>query len=126
MKRIVISFIILTALIIYNIYSENYLINFCDDTYVELERCGDNIKKEAYSEAEATADKLLDQWKKRNLVLSVIVGDSEISESYGNIVAISRCLKDGLYNDSLMLIRECQGNISEISEENRINLDNIL
>lgn len=126
MKRTVISFIILTALIIYNIYSENYLINFCDDTYVELESCGDNIKKEAYSEAEATADKLLYKWEKRNLLLSIIVGDSDISESYSKIVAISRCLKDALYDDCLVLIRECQGSISEISEENRLHFDNIL
>ena len=126
MNRIIISFTILAILVAYGIYSENYLVNFCDESYRDLEICGDNIKKEAYGEAEAVADKLLDKWEKRNLLLSVIVGNSDISESYSEIVAISRCLKDALYDDCLMLIRECQGNISEISEENKLNFNNIL
>lgn len=126
MKRMVVTFIILGVLIVYSVCSENYLVAFCDETYNVLELCGDNIKKEAYAEAEATADKLLDEWEKRNLFLSIIIGDSDISESYSKIVAISRSLKDSLYDDCLMLIRECQGIISEISEENHINIDNIL
>ena len=126
MKRMVVTFIILGVLIVYSVCSESYLVDFCDETYNVLEICGDNIKKEAYAEAEATADKLLNEWEKRNLFLSIIIGDSAVSESYGKIVAISRCLKDSLYDDCLMLIRECQGIISETGEENRINLDNIL
>ena len=126
MKRIIITFIVLSMLIIYNICSEDYLIDFCDMTYETLEICGNNIKKEAYTEVEATADKLLNEWEKRYLLLSIIIGDSDISSSYGKIVAISRCLKDTLYDDCLKLIRECQGNIREISDENRLNFENIL
>lgn len=126
MKRIIIPVIVLTALIVYSIYSENYLIDFCDETYLALESCGENIKKEAYAEAEATADKLLSVWEKQNVFLSVIIGDSYVSDAYGNIVAISHCLKDKLYSECLVLIRECQGNISEISEENRTGFGNVL
>lgn len=126
MNRIITSFIILAVLIAYSIYSENYLISFCYETYADLEICGEHIKKEAYGVAEAVSDKLLDKWEKHNLLLSVIAGDSDVSESYSEIVAISRSLKDGLYEDCLLIIRECQGNISEISEENKLNFDNIL
>ena len=126
MKRIILSFAVLTLLMVYNVYSEGFLIKYCEETLNMLEICAENIKKEAYSEAEVTADKLLDSWEKHNTLLSVIIGDSDISKSYGNIVAISRCLDDSTYEECLSAIRDCQGNIREIKEQNRTGLGNVL
>lgn len=126
MKRIILSFAVLTLLMVYNVFSEGFLIKYCDETLNMLEICAENIKNEAYSEAEVTADKLLDSWEKRNTLLSVIIGDSDISKSYGNIVAIARCLDDTTYEECLSAIRECQGNIREIKEQNRTGLGNVL
>ncbi len=126
MKRIILSFAVLTLLMVYNVFSEGFLIKYCDETLNMLEICAENIKNEAYSEAEVTADKLLDSWEKHNTLLSVIIGDSDISKSYGNIVAIARCLDDTTYEECLSAIRECQGNIREIKEQNRTGLGNVL
>ena len=126
MKRIILSFAVLTLLMVYNVFSEGFLIKYCDETLNMLEICAENIKNEAYSEAEVTAEKLLDSWEKRNTLLSVIIGDSDISKSYGNIVAIARCLDDTTYEECLSAIRECQGNIREIKEQNRTGLGNVL
>ena len=126
MKRIILSFAVLTLLMVYNVFSEGFLIKYCDETLNMLEICAENIKNEAYSEAEVTADKLLDSWEKHNTLLSVIIGDSDISKSYGNIVAIARCLDDTTYEECISAIRECQGNIREIKEQNRTGLGNVL
>lgn len=126
MKRILLSFTILSLLLIYNIYSEMYIINYCEETDYMLEACAEDIKKEAYQQAEITADKLLDSWESRNTWLSVIIGDSDISKAYGNIIAITRCIDDAVYDECLSAIRECQGNIREIKEQNRTSLGNVL
>lgn len=127
MKRILLSFTILFFLIGFNIYSEYYLINYCDDTYVTLEVCADNIKKEAYPEAKAAIDKLLNKSEKHlTFMLSIIIGDADISKAYGSIVALSGYLDDALYERCLGEIRVCQGNLREIKEENRTDLGNIL
>lgn len=126
MKRILLSFTILSLLLIYNICSENYLMTYCEETIKMLEICAEDIKKEAYTEAEITADKLLESWEKNNTLLSTIIGDSDTCEAYGNIVAISRSLDDSMYDECLSAIRECQGNVREIKEQNRTSLGNVL
>lgn len=126
MKRILLSFAILLLLIGFNIYSEYYLINYCNTAYMTLEVCADNIKKEAYPEAEAAIDKLLNDSENLTFMLSIIIGDSDISKAYGSIVALPGYIDDALYERCLGEIRVCQGNLREIKEENRTDLGNVL
>ena len=126
MNRIILSFTILGLLLIYSAYSESYLMDYCEETLTTLETCAEQIKKEVYPQAEITADKLLADLEKRNTLLRVIRGDSDVSKVYGKIVAVSCYIDDAIYDECIVAIRECQGNVRELKEQNRTGFGNVL
>ena len=126
MKRLILAFIILSILITYTFFSERFVNNFCSQATAVLEECALNITEEKYSHAESNASKLYDMWEENDILMSVLIGDDSVVEPQKSIVAILMSLKDENYDECLVTIRECQGYLHEITENNRTTLGNVL
>ena len=126
MKRLLASFVVLSLIFAYNLFSEKYVLNYCKKLTANLEECADNIKDKNYLQAKNNVTKLLDSWQKRDTFLSVIVGDEALIEPQKSIISIYYCLEDENYDDCLQGIRECQGYIREIYDNTRTNLGNVM
>ena len=126
MKRLCIAFSILLVLSIYSVYSEIYVLRFCDRLNEMLESCAIEISQEKYSQAESTVSRLYDTWEEKDDILSVFIGDDSVVEPRKTIVSILLSLKDENYEECLINIRECQGYIHDIKENNSTNFSNIL
>ena len=126
MKRMAMAFALLFILILYTFFSEKYVLNFCQSIDGMLKECALLISQEKYSQAESTVSKLYDVWEENDELLSVIIGDDTVKDPQKNIVSIRLSLSDGNYDECLVTIRECQGYIHEISENNRTDLYNLL
>ena len=126
MKRLTFAFCILLALSFYNYYAERYVIDFCSEIDGILETCAIQISEKNYSQAESTVSRLYDLWEDKDVIISVFIGDDSVIEPQKCIVTIRTSLKDENYEECLISIRECQGYIHEIVENNRTNLGNVL
>ena len=126
MKRLFAAFIILLVLGLYTFFAEIYVLNFCDNLSGILENCATEIAQEKYSQAESTVSKLYDLWEEKDDMLSVFIGDDSVVEPRKSIVSILLSLQDENYEECLINIRECQGYIHDIKENNSTNLSNIL
>ena len=126
MKRLCMAFLILLSLGVYTLMAEMYVISFCDELSIILEGCATEIAQEKYSQAQGTVSKLYDLWEEKDDILSVFIGDDSIVEPRKSIVSILLSLQDENYEECLINIRECQGYIHDIKENNSTNLNNIL
>ena len=126
MKRLTFAFCILLILGFYNWFAEKYVINFCKEIDSILESCAVEIKEEKYSQAEKTVSKLYNLWEERDVLMSVFIGDNYVIEPQKGIISIRLSLKDENYDECLISIRECQGYIHEIIENNRTSFGNVL
>ena len=126
MKRLIASFVILCLLFAYNLFTEKYVLDFCDSLNESLEICSENIKSKNLTLAEKNITALLISWQKKDTFLSVIVGDEALIEPQKSIVSIYYCLLDKNYDSCLQAIRECQGYIREICDNTRTNLGNVM
>lgn len=126
MKRLASAFCILLILGLYNWFAEKFVIDFCSEIYDILEVCSSQIKEEKYSQAESTVSNLYNLWEETDDILSVFIGDSTVVEPRKSIVSILLSLQDENYEECLINIRECQGYIHDIRENNSTNLSNIL
>ena len=70
--------------------------------------------------------KLYDLWEEKDDILSVFIGDDSVVEPRKSIVSILLSLQDENYEECLINIRECQGYIHDIKENNSTNFSNIL
>lgn len=126
MKRLALAFSLLLILIMYTLFSEKYVLGLCEDVDSILQECALLITQEKYSQAESTVSKLYNLWEENDILLGVIIGDDAVKEPQKNIVSIRLSLADKNYGECLIAIRECQGYIHEISENNRTSLYNLL
>ena len=126
MKRLLFSFVLICILIVYSYFTEKYVIHYCSYLDNTLQKCADELKEEKYSSAKETADELMDSWEKNNILLSVFIGDDSVTEPQKSITNIYCSIYDENYSHCLLSIRECQGYIHEISENNHTNLANVL
>ena len=126
MKRLALAFCILLILVLYNCFSEKFVIDFCSKIYDILEVCSVQIKEAKYSQAESTVSKLYNIWEENDDILSVFIGDATVVEPRKSIVSIMLSLNDGNFDECLINIRECQGYIHDIKENNSTSLSNIL
>lgn len=126
MKRLIASFVILCLLFAYNLFTEKYVLDFCDSLNESLEICAENIKSKNLTLAEKNITAMLISWQKKDTFLSVIVGDEALIEPQKSIVSIYYCLLDKNYDSCLQGIRECQGYIREICDNTRTNLGNVM
>lgn len=126
MKRLCMAFLLLLILGIYTFFAEMYVLNFCDDLSGLLETCAMEISQEKYSQAESTVSKLYDMWEEKDDILSVFIGDDSVVEPRKSIVSILLSLQDENYDECMINIRECQGYIHDIKENNSTNFSNIL
>lgn len=126
MKRLCMAFLLLLILGIYTFFAEMYVLNFCDDLSGLLETCAMEISQEKYSQAESTVSKLYDIWEEKDDILSVFIGDDSVVEPRKSIVSILLSLQDENYDECMINIRECQGYIHDIKENNSTNFSNIL
>ena len=126
MKRLCFAFLVLLSLGLYMLFTEIYVLKFCDNLGGLLEICATEISQEKYSQAESTVSKLYDLWEEKDDVLSVFIGDDSVIEPRKSIVSILLSLQDENYEECLINIRECQGYIHDIKENNSTNLSNIL
>ena len=126
MKRLFVAFIILLILGLYTFFAEIYVLSFCDNLSGILESCAAEIAQEKYSQAESTVSKLYDLWEEKDDILSVFIGDDSVVEPRKSIVSILLSLQDENYEECLINIRECQGYIHDIKENNSTNFSNIL
>ena len=126
MKRLLFAFLVLCLLFVYNYYSEKYVLDYCSSVGFRLEDCANEIKEEKYSQAESTVSKILTEWEKKDIILSVFIGDSSIIEPQKSIISIYNSLGDKNYSYCLFAIRECQGYFHEIYENTQTNLGNVL
>ena len=79
--------------------------------------CAENIKSKNLTQADKNITALLISWQKNDTFLSVIVGDEALIEPQKSIVSIYYCLLDKNYDSCLQGIRECQGYIREICDQ---------
>ena len=126
MKRLICAFSILLILGFYNWFAEKFVFNFCKEIDSILEVCSVQIKEEKYSQAESTVSKLYNIWEENDDILSVFIGDATVVEPRKSIVSIMLSLNDGNFDECLINIRECQGYIHDIKENNSTSLSNIL
>ncbi len=126
MKRLVFSFVVLCLLFIYNYYSEKYVLDYCTALDHTLEKCANELKEEKYSLAKETANELMENWEKNDILLSVFIGDNSVVEPQKSIISVYGSIHDGNYSYCLLSIRECQGYIHEICENTQTNLANVL
>ena len=126
MKRLTFAFCILLILSIYNWYAEKYILDFCDEISYILESCANEIKEEKYSQAESTVSKLYNLWEENDVIMSVFIGDDTVIEPQESITSIRLNIEDKNYKQCLVSIRECQGYIHEITENNRTSFGNVL
>ena len=126
MKRLCASFFILLTLSLYAFFAEMYVLNFCNELSTLLENCAIEIHQEKYSLAESTVSKLYDIWEEKDDTLSVFIGDDSVVEPRKTIISIILSLQDENFDECLINIRECQGYIHDIKENNSTNLSNIL
>lgn len=126
MKRLSLAFSVLLILVLYTFFAEKYVLDFCNDVDGILHDCALLITDEKYPQAQSTVSKLYDMWESNDEFLSIIVGDDTVREPQKSIVSIRLSFEDENYEECLITIRECQGYIHEISENNRISLFNLL
>ena len=126
MKRLIVSFLALCLLFVYNYYSEKYVLDYCSYLDSTLEKCGAQLREEKYSSAEKTADELMKSWEKNDIILSVFIGDSSVVEPEKSIISLYGSFADKNYSYCLLAVRECQGYIHEICESTQTNFANIL
>ena len=91
-----------------------------------LQECAVSITEEKYSRAKSNVSKLYDLWEENDILMSVFIGDDSVVEPRKTIVSIILSLQDENFDECLINIRECQGYIHDIKENNSTNLRNIL
>lgn len=126
MKRLALAFTILILLIIYTFFSEKFVEDFCMQVDSVLQECADSIIEEKYSRAESNVSKLYDLWEENDILMSVFIGDDSVIEPQKSIITIKNSLEDENYEECLVNIRECQGYMHYIIENNLVNLGNVL
>ena len=126
MKRLALAFTILILLIIYTFFSEKFVEDFCMQMDSVLQECADSITEEKYSRAKSKVSKLYDLWEENDILMSVFIGDDSVIEPQKSIITIKNSLEDENYEECLVNIRECQGYLHCIIENNRVNLGNVL
>ena len=126
MKRLILAFGLICILISYSLLTEKFILSFCDNINDTLQICADLIAEEKYSQAEHAVSMLYNIWEEKDDIMSAFIGDDSVVEPRKSIVSILLSLKDGNYDECLINIRECQGYIHDISENNSTNLSNIL
>ena len=126
MKRLICAFSILLLLGFYSWFAERFVLNFCKEIDGVLEVCSAQIREEKYSQAKSTVSKLYNIWEENDDILSVFIGDASVVEPRKSIVSIMLSLNDDNFDECLINIRECQGYIHDIKENNSTNLSNIL
>lgn len=122
----IVAFLILLVLSVYMLFSEMYVLDFCSEIRELLKTSAEEISQEKYSQAETTVSKLYDIWEEKDDILSIFIGDDSVIEPRKTIVSILLSLQDGNFDECLINIRECQGYIHDIAENNSTNLSNIL
>lgn len=126
MKRLALAFTILILLIIYTFFSEKFVEDFCMQVDSVLQECAVSITEETYSRAKSNVSKLYDLWEENDILMSVFIGDDSVIEPQKSIITIKNSLEDENYEECLVNIRECQGYLHYIIENNRVNLGNVL
>lgn len=126
MKRLALAFTILILLIIYTFFSEKFVEDFCMQVDSVLQECAVSITEEKYSRAKSNVSKLYDLWEENDILMSVFIGDDSVIEPQKSIITIKNSLEDENYEECLVNIRECQGYLHYIIENNRVNLGNVL
>ena len=126
MKRLISAFCLLSVLIFYNWFAERYTIDFCRKLDAVLETCSAQIKEKNYSQAESTVSKLYNLWEENDIILGVFIGDDSVVEPQKTIISIQLSLRDENYEKCLISIRDCQGCLHEIIENNSTNFGNVL
>lgn len=125
MKRLAVSFTVLCFLFVYNYFSEKYVLDYCTALDSTLEKCATQIKEKKYSSAKETADELMKNWEKNDIILSVFIGDGAVVEPQKSIISVYYSVNDENYSHSLITIRECQGYLHEVCENTQTNLANV-
>ncbi len=126
MKRLIGAMAIGIFFFAVNFYAGSYVGRACGEMNETLELCAERIKVEDYDGAEEIMKTLENNWKKNKTVLNMISGESTHLSPGRDIGAIYDSVRDKNYEDSLLLIRECQGRFKEVIEAQKLNLDNIL
>lgn len=126
MKRILGALFIGGILFCLSFFGGNYITYTCKDINDSLEVCADKIMAQEYIEAKRISGDLLFLWRKKNALLSVVLGDSTLLMPSNDIFAIYRTIGDENYQSALVLIRECQGYFEDIIDSERLSFGNIL
>ena len=126
MKRLALAFSLLLILLLYTFFSEQYILDFCQKADLILQESALLIADKKYSQAEDAVSKLYDIWEEKDVIMSVFLGDECVVEPQKSVVAILTSFEDKNYKECLISIRECQGYVHEIIENNRTSLGNVL
>ncbi len=126
MKRLIGALAIVIFFFAVNFYAGSYVGRRCGEMTEALELCAERIKGEDYEGAQEIMKMLEEKWENSKTVLNVVSGESTHLSPGRDIGAIYDSVRDKNYEDSLLLIRECQGRFKEVIEAQKLNLDNIL
>lgn len=120
------AFVIAGVLFYLSFCASDYICLKCEETSAQLEMCGEKIKDGQYKAAYEISIKIKNQWDESSRLLSIVLGDSVLSLPSKDIYSLCYNISDGSYENSLVLIRECQGCLDDIIGSQRLSFGNIL
>ena len=126
MKRLYIAFPLIVLAVFICVYSSNAVEKSSSQMRDELEAIGSLIYENKADEAESSLEKTKETWKKSETLFSFIVDADKIEEMNVGFSMIIAHLKDGNKEHALERLRECELLLGEISENEKLNIKNIM
>ena len=126
MKRLYIALSLIAIAVFICIFSSNAVEKNSSHMRDELERIGTLIYEGKTDEAESSLKKTKETWKKTETLFSFIVDADKIEEMNVGFSMIIAHLKDGNDEHALERLRECELMLDEISENEKLNIKNIM
>ena len=126
MKRLYISIPLILLAIFICVFSSNAVEKSSSQMRDELEEIGTLITKGKTEEAKSRLETSKEIWKKSETLFSFIVDADKIEEMNVGFSMIIAHLKDGNTEHALERLRECELLLGEITENEKLNIKNIM
>ncbi len=126
-KEILISAIVIIAIIILNIVTQNYTDHSVYSMSEELSRVREEIKIKPENNINLSKDldNIYFKWKELNEKLSYYIEHDELEKVETEIVSMKSNIEMKQYDDSILDIDRCVFILQHIREKNSFNLKNI-
>ncbi|MBE6773903.1 MAG: DUF4363 family protein [Ruminococcaceae bacterium] len=126
MKRLYVAFTLIALSLTLCLLSNSKVEKSATEMQKQLTVIGDEIKKEQSSNVKQLLDEAEKSWERTEKLYSFIVDADKIEEMNIGFMMIKRHLEDGNKEHALERLHECELMLSEISENEKLNVKNIL